>query len=670
MDEHTNLASEMAPEKPVPYPAGFENAESYVESLFNFMTTSEMLQTLCGGVHILDFLTLEPDLYTTILPAEWRQWLSSFDISDILDLLMRENVDQLLAAVGKSRESDEPADHASTPNHGNSWRGGPHPPLSLLRYISEVRKYTLDRSFHESKEKSSTDKRQPLSRHTAVGMKPKKSHEVENFAAFIDDLTLDISKNTSSHISHLVDFGSGQNYLGRALASPPYEKQVVAVESKHANIMGAKSKDISAKLAEKKKVRRNKKAYRAEINSANCKNFCFPEYLGSPTDILQTSSLLEESISEKQNQLPLIATTHPAESSKNIQYVEHTIKDGDLAAVVSCISQNQIKKEGCTASNTPNDSNNDTLMNREVPVIASKSTAGLDNQLSYIALDTPSLDLRLMVISLHSCGNLVHHGLRSLVLNPSVKAVAMVGCCYNLMTERLGSPTYKLPALRPQHPRLEKTSSACDPHGFPMSERLTTYGHGRNKGIRLNITARMMAVQAPQNWTSKTCEAFFTRHFYRALLQRIFLDRGVVEKPIVVADAVTGGSPRGWSGVGQPIVIGSLRKACYSSFVAYIRGAVEKLRKDELHRVSMQECMVSLTDDDILRYESIYDAKKQELSTVWSLMAFSAGVVESVIIVDRWLYLKEQALVKDCWVQSVFDYSQSPRNLVVVGIKS
>jgi hypothetical protein len=50
-------------------------------------------------------------------------------------------------------------------------------------------------------------------------------------------------------------------------------------------------------------------------------------------------------------------------------------------------------------------------------------------------------------------------------------------------------------------------------------------------------------------------------------------------------------------------------------------------------------------------------------------MAFSAGVVESVIVVDRWLFLKEQKEVKNCWVEAVFDYEQSPRNMVVVGIK-
>ena len=79
--------------------------------------------------------------------------------------------------------------------------------------------------------------------------------------------------------------------------------------------------------------------------------------------------------------------------------------------------------------------------------------------------------------------------------------------------------------------------------------------------------------------------------------------------------------------------------------------------------------MEDLTDEDISRYEENFKDKKKELSIVWSLMAFSASVVESCIVVDRWLYLREQAEVRDCWVESVFEYKQSPRNLVVVGIR-
>ena len=273
-----------------------------------------------------------------------------------------------------------------------------------------------------------------------------------------------------------------------------------------------------------------------------------------------------------------------------------------------------------------------------------------------------------MVISLHSCGNLLHHGLRSLVLNPAVKAVAMVGCCYNLVTERLGPPTYKIPHLRSINQRVLDTSTAFDPHGFPISERFATYPHSHGPGVRLNITARMMAVQAPQNWTENDCDSFFTRHFYRALLQRIFLDRGVVPEPSIDRDDQPG-SPRGWSGGGQALVLGSLRKSCYSSFTAYVRGAIAKLDDGSDLGNSIRRAMSGLSDDEIAAYEQTYGHKKHELCIVWSLMAFSAGVIESAIVVDRWLYLKEQEQVQDCWVETVFDYAQSPRNLVVVGIK-
>jgi hypothetical protein len=50
-------------------------------------------------------------------------------------------------------------------------------------------------------------------------------------------------------------------------------------------------------------------------------------------------------------------------------------------------------------------------------------------------------------------------------------------------------------------------------------------------------------------------------------------------------------------------------------------------------------------------------------------MAFSAGVVESLIVVDRWCWLSEREEVREAWVEPVFDYGISPRNMVVVGIK-
>lgn len=594
---------------PLPLSSKFNDPETYIESLLKYATSSELFQRLCGGVHILDFFTLEPDLYTTILPQEWREWFHLHGIQDILDLLMREDLARFQTPI-VSREETAGGDNSDGFHESATWRGHRVPPDSLIDYIETVRMHSLDRNFRPADEihrQGSVHENTRLARHVAVGMKTKKIHEVENFAKFIHNLSSEIQSTTSHHITHLVDFGSGQNYLGRALASRPYDYNVIAIESKPHNIDGAKNMDITAKLATKEKFMRNKKEFRKGIaQNTNEPNTC---EVNQVRDAQPSNSFC-------QSRPPATSQTQE-ENGGSIKYIELMIRSGDLSTIAD-----QIPK-----------------------------------------------DAQLMVVSLHSCGNLLHHGVRSLVLNPSVKATAMVGCCYNLVTERLGPPTYKLSNMRSSSLRLDQTSSACDPDGFPMSERLTQFKHHDDKGVRFNITARMMAVQAPYNWTLDDCESFFTRHFYRALLQRIFLDRGVVGPPTHAQNS-TATSPRGWTGEGEPILIGSLRKSCYDSFIAYVRGALAKLSEsntENSHRIA--SCMYGLTDDEIDRYETDYQARKKELSIIWSLMAFSAGVVESIIVVDRWLFLKEQEEVADCWVEAVFEYKQSPRNLVVVGIK-
>ncbi|KAK3658789.1 hypothetical protein LTR56_001660 [Elasticomyces elasticus] len=572
----------MGPEKALPFNEDLSSTDDYVDSLVEFVGTHELLRTLCGGVHVLDFFTTkDPDLYSRVLPQEWRDFFAQHEIMPILDLLMRDDLESIDASQDR-------------------WREGPPVPQSLLDYIRTVRKHLLVRDVKGTQcaRNRALKPTQKLARQVIVGMNIKKVHEVGLFARYLSDLGEDISQSTGSEISHLVDFGSGQNYLGRALACEPYNKAIVAIESKSHNAERAKEFDVMARLTEKKKIMRNKKAFRgeAEAPSGSSELPTPPPEPASPVD-----SALDPTIEAAIN------------AKGSVQYVEHRIVDGDLSEVIQCINGS---------------------------------------------------DPRLMVMSLHSCGNLVHHGLRSLILNPSVKAVAMVGCCYNLLTERLGPATYKLPSLRPvrEHPRLAATGDAHDPHGFPMSERLCHYN---SEGIRLNITARMMAVQAPQNWGEKDSDGFFTRHFYRALLQRILLDRGLVDPP---STDCAGESPAGHSS-GTPVIIGSLRKACYANFVSYIRGALAKLYDDPINGARFKERTMDITDEELLDYETAFSARKKDLSVIWSLMAFSAGVIEAAIVVDRWLWLGEQEQIAQAWVEPVFEYSMSPRNLVVVGIK-
>lgn len=609
----------MRPEHPLPYSRAFADPEEYVRSLLDFARSSALLQTLCGGVHILDFFTSKPDLYPSILPQQWRDFISDHENMDLLQLLMREPLESF--EVGGQYQS--------------SWRNGLLPPRSMIDYIREVRRLLLVREPYSSQcaRNRAMKPTQKLARQVAVGMNLKKVHEVGLFASYIDRLVSSIASSTEKDITHLVDFGSGQNYLGRALASPPYDRHIVAIESKGHNQDRAKEFDAMAKLRAREMTRRNKKAFRAGFEDAAVSS----ELSEKPPEALDTRENSETSASSTTN----ANVDFSAKGIGSIQYVEHWIKDGDLSDVLDQIIESPSKSH----LETSEDITGFTGAHFDV-----KSAGRTGNN-------------NVMVMSLHSCGNLVHHGLRSLIMNRSVSAVAMVGCCYNLVTERLSPATYKLPELRPAaHPRLLKEGMACDPHGFPMSDRLCKIG---GDGVKLNITARMMAVQAPQNWGEADSDGFFTRHFYRALLQRIFLDKGVVGPPRV--DCV-GGSPLGHSS-GTPLIIGSLRKSCYTSFVHYVRGAVEKLVQDPERGQLFREKLAGVTDEEIEIYEREYGHRKRELSAVWSLMAFSAGVVEALIVVDRWLWLKEQKEVAEAWAEPVFDYAMSPRNLVLVGIK-
>ncbi|KAH8733617.1 methyltransferase domain-containing protein [Ilyonectria robusta] len=590
----------MIPDKPLPYNGNYASPEEYIDKLLEFVWTSDTFQILCGGVHILDFFTIEPGLFHYALPKEWQPFILSCDIMRLLDLLMRDDLDNL------------------------SLEGDQRPPESFIEYIRTIRNLSLGRSFTPRQQKLPV-----LPRSVAVGMNQKKIHEVTNFADYIDRLSGDITEQSGDAISHFVDFGSGQNYLGRALASEPYNRHVVAVEGREINVTAARGLDISSGLAVKPKVMRNKKLWNKIKKTRRA------EGLGDPDALAKAIQEVAGDDAFDFRPVKELEAEYTAEQGKGfVQYISGRLDSGDLADVIAQI-ENADASEG------------------------------------------EKKDLSLMAVSIHSCGNLSHFGIRSMILNPNIRAVAIVGCCYNLLTEKLGPPTYKYAYLRPTleavNGRLMRESEKHDPQGFPMSQRFSTY---RGEGVRLNITARMMACQAPQNWSEKESDGFFSRHFFRAVLQKIFLDRGVVTKVRHYAetegDAATDSeSPFDIST--NPVIIGSLRKSCYGSLKAYVHGAVQKLICNtdyKQYAEVMREKMAGITDEEIERYETMYLPRKKELCAIWSLMAFSAMAVESLIVADRWTFLREHDdTVRHAWVETVFDYAQSPRNLVVVGIK-
>ncbi|KAF8430480.1 hypothetical protein BGX38DRAFT_398337 [Terfezia claveryi] len=161
------------PQQPLPLPAPFSTPDDYIASLLTFIQ-QPLFQTLCGGVHILDFFTRDPpeDIYTSILPSSWREYFGQLPIEKILDKLMRDD----LSADGV--------------------RDGPRIPESLKQFILNVRGHMLVREFRPrwvgSEEEVGRAGRlrkhrvrgevlreeEEILRGLTVGMKPKKMHEV------------------------------------------------------------------------------------------------------------------------------------------------------------------------------------------------------------------------------------------------------------------------------------------------------------------------------------------------------------------------------------------------------------------------------------------------------------------------------------------------------------
>lgn len=645
----------MPPQSPLPLGDEWTDPDAYVDELLGFVTSSDLFRNICGGVHMLDFLTREPDLYSSLLPESWRAFFDKHDIQDILFLLLKEDV-RALRDQCRNASADGVGQDGS-----NGWNGGPLPPTDLVEYVYQIRRLSLTRDF------APVQPKQPkIPRHIAVGMNMKKYHEVAHFSNYVDSLCTTVAKERGEDISHIVDFGSGQNYLGRTLASPPYNRHIIAIEQKHQFISGARGMDVHAKLAEKEVVLRNKKekACKACDESKQLKP--------STPDVPQKKEVMQNTAGEaatpvKKNEddvtvldvfrdvslqpdelgiTPVsnggahapkkpLADDDPAKPRGTMDYIEHEIKDGYLEPIIK-------------------------------DVVSSPVSAA--NAVSQDAKDGKDpADANVMVVSLHSCGNLLHHGVRSLVLNPSVKAIAMIGCCYNLVSERLGPATYKLPVLRSLHPRLSQEARAYDPHGFPMSKRLEEYKHDSGTGVKVNITARSMALQAPYNWGRDESENFFTRHFYRTLLQRMLVDHNIVSKPAIPKDLYE--EPPTQETTGNPLVVGSLRKSAFTSFPAYFHAATTKLTRDPNFGEKVRAGLAGVTEDELTRYVTDYWQAKKNLSITWTLMAFSASLIEAVIVVDRWQFLREHESVMECWVEPVFGYGESPRNLAVLGVK-
>jgi hypothetical protein len=222
-------------------------------------------------------------------------------------------------------------------------------------------------------------------------------------------------------------------------------------------------------------------------------------------------------------------------------------------------------------------------------------------------IETWAAGEKCLLTGLHACGSLSEHMIRlaSSAMVPCISHLAVVGCCYNHI-----SPLSESNLL-----------------GFPISSFM------RLNKLNMSTSALITGCQAPTNWTHNPDSLFGRKHWYRAVLEKLLHDKKLVDQD-------------------QRPVWG-IRNGDLKSFQAYAARALQSLHLSE-----------NITTEEIAEYEERYRNRTAETAILWTLSVLLCRVVESAIALDRVFFLQEAGLEAD--VLPIFDYKESPRNLMIV----
>lgn len=286
------------------------------------------------------------------------------------------------------------------------------------------------------------------------------------------------------------------------------------------------------------------------------------------------------------------------------------------------------KSETGTGSNNSVKQIDDSLLSELKPLPSKESLyrqttmyISENSDLRHIVRETfpeDALYSNLSLVGLHTCGNLAATCLKLFSNNDDIKAVCNVGCCYHLIEEKFCTNPFSF---------IEEGKE--NEFGFPMSQVLLSekFSLGRN--------ARMLAAQAIDRLSEKE-EVSVNSLFFRALLQ-------------VILEEKVGEDRSDWQ-------VGRIAAKCID-FKDYCYKSLKILKLD-----------IQLTEEEISCFYDDYIEKKNELEAFFLFRVALAPVIETVILLDRLLYLLEKDF-KEAHIVHLFDPVISPRCNALVAIK-
>ncbi|KAG8224561.1 hypothetical protein J437_LFUL002165 [Ladona fulva] len=261
---------------------------------------------------------------------------------------------------------------------------------------------------------------------------------------------------------------------------------------------------------------------------------------------------------------------------------------------------------------------------------------------------------RVALVGLHTCGNLGASNIELFAATKTtdvpVTILCNVGCCYNLLDEKylpegvIDKAHYCLPPLLHGHSvdlPLDETS------GFPMSDFLC------QRQFWLGRNARNLASQSVERVMSQKKVAVDAL-FHRAVLQTVLLDYAencsdTVQKKLL-------------SKLDEMMVVGKgvgrvYKRNASLNLHEYLKTAFEKLDLD-----------IQLPVEEVDKLSERYDCFKSKIKIFYLIRIFLAPVIESIILLDRLLYLLEKG-INEAYLVRLFDPLISPRCFALVALK-
>ncbi|OVA07354.1 Methyltransferase domain [Macleaya cordata] len=277
----------------------------------------------------------------------------------------------------------------------------------------------------------------------------------------------------------------------------------------------------------------------------------------------------------------------------------------------------------------------------------------------------PKTESSLVLAGLHACGDLSVTMLRlTFVECEEVKAIVSIGCCYNLLSEEHTENT-------PQ----------C---GFPMSDGVNL------AGLSLGKNARDLACQSAERWRSLSKVAAvqnFELHAFRAAFQMVlnkYYPEVLTRSPSIGRQGKALRRQQLMRSIQTHLHVKDNGKTCstcdvdtshdissnYSS-----RGGdsqspdqyslFEKFCKSGLGRLGL----IPMQEIDFLGLWMEAKPFSELVGPYWSLRAALGPLVETLLLLDRLLFLQEQGNSVEAAMLPLFDPTLSPRNVALIAQK-